>query len=224
MSVAQDMIDAVKAGDAERVAALLHENPELAGARAGNGDSAVLLAAYYGHRPIAEALLRAGPQLTVFEAAASGQADRVAALLREHPELAHAYAHDGWTALHLAAFFGHTAAAEALLAGGADVHAWSRNSQGNQPLHAAAAGDHPELVSLLIIAGADVGARAAESFTALHSAAQNGNTAIIRALLDAGADPNAATADGRTPLDLAIAAGRQGAADLLLARGASPKE
>lgn len=209
------MIDAVKAGDAARVAALLAADPALASARLGSGDSAVLVATYHGRRDIAELLLAAGAQLNLFEAAAVGRAEEVAAQLRRAPELARAYSHDGWTGLHLAAYFGHMAAAEALLAAGADIHAWSRNSQRNQPLHAAAAGDHPDLVALLIVAGADVNARAAGGFTALHSAAQNGNTAILRALLDAGADPSLKTDDGRTPLQLALEAGHQGAADLL---------
>ncbi|MFO7169478.1 MAG: ankyrin repeat domain-containing protein [Chloroflexota bacterium] len=215
MSAPQEMIEAVQAGDVARVASLLAADPALAGARAPNGDSAVLLAAYHGRREIAEMLVDAGAPLDIFEAAAVGRAGRVAELLRQRPELAGAYSHDGWTALHLAAFFGHVAAAEALLAAGADICAVSNNSSRNQPLNAAAAGDHLDVVNLLIVAGADVNARDGSGFTPLHAAAQNGNTAIVRALLNAGADPQAQQGAGRTPLALALEAGKQGAADLL---------
>lgn len=203
MSSAQQMIDAVKAGDASSVVALLASDARLAEARAANGDSAVLLACYHGHADIIALLLAAEPALSIHEAAALGQDKRVTMLLRDRPSLANDVAHDGWTPLHLASFFGHAAAAEALMASGADVHAWSRNDQRNQPLHAAVAGNHHALASLLIIAGADVNARAAHGFTPIHSSAQNGNDEVTRALLDAGADPGVAADDGRTPLALA---------------------
>jgi uncharacterized protein len=215
MSTAEAMIEAVKNGDAARVEELLAQDPALAAARAPNGDSAVLLASYYGRREIAARLLAAHPELAIHEAVAAGQGERVVQLVRERPELVNSYSHDGWTPLHLAAFFGHTGIAEALLAAGADIHARAKNGNGNQPLQAAAAGNHHEIVSLLLIAGADVNAVAAEGFTALHSAAQNGNAAIVRALLDAGAEPALATGDGRTARDLAEAAGHSGIAETL---------
>jgi uncharacterized protein len=215
VSAAQDMIEAVRAGDAGKVAGLLARDPSLAEARAESGDSAVLLALYHGRRDIAESLMDAGAPLTIFEAAAAGRAERVRELTRERPELAREVSHDGWTALHLAAFFGHVVVAEALLAAGADLSAVSANDMRNQPLHAAAAGDHSDLVELLIVTGADVNARDGAGFTPLHAAAQNGNTAIARALLDAGTNPRAEQEEGRTPLALATEAGKQGAADLI---------
>jgi ankyrin repeat protein len=207
MSTAEAMIEAVKNGDAQRVAELLAHDPALAAARTPSGDSAVLLASYFGRHEIAEQLLAAGPELSIHEAVAAGQGQQVVRLVRERPELVNSYSHDGWTPLHLAAFFGHTGIAEALLAAGADIHAQAKNDNGNQPLQAAAAGNHHEIVSLLLIAGADANALAAEGFTALHSAAQNGNAAVVRALLDAGADPSLVTGDRRTARDLAEAAG-----------------
>ena len=44
-----------------------------------------------------------------------------------------AYSYDGWTPLHLAAFFGQRAAVERLMAAGADLNAVSRNALRNTP-------------------------------------------------------------------------------------------
>ena len=69
-------------------------------------------------------------------------------------------------------------------------------------LHMAAAwARDPAVVTLLIEAGADVGARDRGGHTPLHYAAlDNDNPAVIAALVDAGADVNAVAALGRTPL------------------------
>ena len=66
-----------------------------------------------------------------------------------------AFAYDGWTPLHLAAFFGHLDAARALIDAGADIDAFSRNGLTNTPLHAATAGRHGDVALLLVEHGAD---------------------------------------------------------------------
>ena len=114
------------------------------------------------------------------------------------------FSHDGWTALHLTAFFSRTEAALLLLAHGADASAPSRNPMMNQPLHAAAAGRADlKLVQALLDAGADPDAPQRGGYCALHSAAQNGNEAMVRLLLARGANRAKAAADGRTPVELA---------------------
>lgn len=71
------------------------------------------------------------------------------------------------------------------------------------PLHSAAAGRRPAMVSLLLAAGADPHARQAGGWTPLHSAAQNGDRESARLLLAAGADPHTPNDAGRTPAELA---------------------
>ena len=80
-----------------------------------------------------------GAALTIFEASAAGEVERVERLLSQS-EPSGGYSGDGWTPLHLAAFFGHARIIELLLAHRADVTARSRNSNGNTALHAALAG------------------------------------------------------------------------------------
>src|SRR5690349_17592434 len=104
------------------------------------GHSPILLAAYVGAPEIVEALTAAGAPLNVFEAAAIGRTDRVREYLAVNPGALASRAHDGWTLLHLAAFFGHEETARFLLDAGADPAAISRNEMANTPLHSAVAG------------------------------------------------------------------------------------
>ena len=80
-----DLMDAVAAGDAERVTALLAEDPALAEARGADGVSALLLARYRFDRPVMDALLAADPDIDVFEAAALGRIDRLRERIDDDP-------------------------------------------------------------------------------------------------------------------------------------------
>lgn len=169
--------------------------------------SPILSALYEGRSSDAQALAREASSLDVFEAAALGRADRVRELLENDPSLAEAWSPDGFQALHLAAFFGHTDAAEALLEHGADPATVSRHEFVKvTPLHSAVAAEGAEdvrTVDVLLAYEAPVNARAEGGGTPLHSAAYNGNSAIVERLLAHGADPHAAKDDGKTPVDLA---------------------
>ena len=204
---ADELIAAVNDDDAARVADLLADDPTLVSARDGNGVSAIMLSRYRFDRATTDALLAVDPDLDIFEATTLGIIDRVSAWLLDDPALARAFSPDGFTALHLAAFFGKTEAARRLGQAGADVNAYSANDFHVQPLHSAAAGRHVEICRLLISGGADVNATQRHKFTPLHSAAQNGDVELVELLLSAGADPSLANDDGATPADTAEAAG-----------------
>ena len=203
MPTAEELIAAVDAGDTETVARLVAEAPDLASARGADGVSALLHARYRSDRATLEALLAADPAMDVFDAAALGHLDRLRARLDEDPDAVRAVAADGFTALHLAAFFGKTEAARTLLEAGADVSTYGANDFANQPLHAAAAGRHVEVCRLLLAAGADVEATQHGGFRPLHDAAHSGDVELVELFLSAGADPTASLPDGRTAADLA---------------------
>jgi ankyrin repeat protein len=207
-----ELIAAVQAGDADRVTALVAEDPSLANARDASGVSAILLSRYRSDRAVTDALLGADPDLDVYEAATLGYADRLAEALSTSPALATSFSADGFTALHLASFFGKAEAARLLLDAGAGVNAVSANSMQVQPLHSAAAGGHHEVCRVLLTAGADVNATQRDSYTPLHAAAQLGDDELIELFLSAGADPTARIADGSTPAETAEAAGHPDAA------------
>lgn len=202
-----DLIAAVNADDAERVAELLAIDPTLATARDASGVSAVMLSRYRFARPVTEALLAVDPELDVFEATALGYVDRLRERLEEDGSRAGAYSEDGFTALHFAGFFGKAEVAHILVEAGARVDASTRNEFANQPLHAAAAGRHLEVCRILLAAGADVNATQHGGFTPLHEAAQHGDVELAELFLSAGADPSAGADSGRTPAETAEAAG-----------------
>jgi ankyrin repeat protein len=199
----KEIFEAIATGDLERVQKLVVGDPAVATARDEQGLSAVIQATYHGQVLIVDALLAADPELDVFEASAVGRTERVRELLEGDPDLVSSFSPDGFTPLHLAAFFGHVEIARLLIAGGADVGAVARNPMRVQPLHSAAATSQLEIARLLIEAGADVNEQQELGFTPLHAAAQNGDLELTRLLVEHGADPERATEDGRRAADFA---------------------
>jgi ankyrin repeat protein len=224
---AGDLFAAIKAGDAGRVEALLRERAALANGRDNNGITPLLTAIYYGKPEIADLLLHGGAEVDVFAAAALGRTARLDALLREHPGVVHTHSPDGWTALHLAAFFGHPEALRLLLERGASAQAVSQNASGNTPFHSALASDDAgvatgprrTIASLLLAAGAEIDLPDASEYAPLHLAAHDGDVELVAALLARGAEINPREEKRQTPFALAVAAGHADAADLLRRHG-----
>jgi ankyrin repeat protein len=219
-SDAAAFIDAIKAGEFERIKAMISVDPGLIDARSRSGESAVLTAVYHRHKDIVNLLVARGATLSIFDACAAGELERAERLLTEDRAAVNRYSADGWTPLHLAAFFGHPKIAEVLLAHDASASAQSRNPNGNTPLHAALAGNHKFVAGLLIGAGADVNAGDAGGWRPLHLAAANNNLDAIKALIAQGADVHAANGEGKTALSLAQEKNQREAAALLKRHGA----
>ena len=199
---------------------MVSADPTLIDARSRTGESAILTAVYHRQKEIVNLLVARGAALTLFEACAAGEVERVERLLADDPSGLNLHSGDGWTPLHLAAFFGHAKIVEMLLARDADVSARSHNPSGNTPLHAALAGNHKLVAGLLIGAGADVNGADAQGWRPLHLAAANANLDAIKALVAQGADVAAANGEGLTPLSLATEKNHREAAALLRRFGA----
>ncbi|CAN5409146.1 hypothetical protein BH10ACT8_BH10ACT8_07950 [soil metagenome] len=206
--------EAIAAGDVSKVRSLLDDDAGLLHEPGPQGASAALAALYAGHGPLADELAARTGELTVFEAAAFDDTDRLERLILADLEVVDQFSDDGWQPLHLAARFGRAEAARVLLDADAVPDEPSRNAEASRPLHAAAAGGHDELVWILIASDAEVDARRADGRTALLLATAGGHLNSVTALLAAGADSDPADPAGSAdPADPADPAGSAGSAD-----------
>ena len=214
------IFEAIASGDAKRVKRFLAREPDAASARDPDGVSAVRRALYEGHEDLAELLVGAGARLDHFDAAALGDAEALKRSIGRRRSLVRALSEDGFTPLHLAAYFGGVDAAKLLLERGADVHARSTNRSlpSLTPLQSAAAGRRTEVAALLLEHGADPNATQAGGWTALHAAAANGNTELVRRLLKAGAKASQLSEDRTPPIEFAIVNGHRDVVALLRGR------
>jgi ankyrin repeat protein len=160
-SAAERILAAARAGELDRVEALLAASPELVNVRDAEGMTPLHHAVQGGHSEMADLLLDRGGDISAV---------------------------DAWnqTPLHLAAYAGDAALVGLLLARGADVMA--REMRGRTPLYLAVNWGHSaEVVEQLIAAGADVNDRTPRGEEILFSTLYDGSPEIIDALLAAGA-------------------------------------
>lgn len=211
---AAELFRAITERDVKRVREIVRSNPEVLREKDAQGHTPVLLAAYAGAPEVIAALTEAGAPVNVYEAAAIGRTDLVKQYVGINPGLLETRAHDGWTLLHLASFFGHEATAAALLDLGADHAAVSRNEMANTPLHSAVAGRRLAAAMILLRRGADVDATA-QGLTPLHLAAHAGHQPLADLLLAWGADATVQDPFENTPADLAASQGHHELAERL---------
>jgi ankyrin repeat protein len=219
-----EILNAARSGDAERVKSLLLRNPRLRHGRDFMGNTALILAANSGHQELAALLREAGAPVDHHEAAAIGDTDHVRAILDQKPELLDSFSIEGFTALGLAAHFGHLDTMRLLLDRGADRNVVSRHPIGATPLIAALFGRKVEAARILIEHGADVTTRrgglgfSRAGWSPLHYAAAYGFLDIVALLLERGASVDALDDSGATPLEVAREAGQEEAAGLLVGK------
>jgi ankyrin repeat protein len=212
-STAEDLFDAIEAGDDARVETLLEADPALASSRDTSGVSALMRALYRFDKPLIDTVKRQVDELDVFEAAAFGDVDRLTELLSDEPSLVTTYSGDGFTALHFAAFFGRYEAAALLIERGAEVDAFGRGWMTGTAMHSAVSRLQSDVVRILLEAGANPNVRQSAGWTPLHAAAMNGDLASVELLLASGAEPTATNDEGRSVIDLAEESGDEATAD-----------
>lgn len=221
MKNADEIIAAIQAGDAAKLQSLLQQDPASATARDAAGVSALMHTVYRRRDDLRDLLLATSPSLDVFEATALGRTGRLTELLSQEPALAKAWSADGFTPLHLAAFFNQETAARLLLQSGAEVAAVARNPMKVMPLHSAAAGRSLAVVRALVEHGALANARQEQGWTALHAAAQDGDKPMVELLLKHGADRALANDQGATALSVAREKGHTEIVNLLTTVGSA---
>jgi ankyrin repeat protein len=210
--LSEEFFKMIKEGQLAQVEQLIERNHDLVNSKDAQGMSPVVVATYYGEPKIAELLVSKGATLNFFEASMIGNLSEVKEAIKKDPSIVNSFSSDGFTALHLAAFFGQAEVMQYLIEKGANVNSVARNVMKVMPLHSAAAQSNVRIVELLLDQGALVNAQQEGGFTALHAAAQSGNLEMARLLLKHGADPNAKTDKGQTPLDITKVEGREAGA------------
>jgi uncharacterized protein len=216
MSTPQEFFSAIAAGHLDKVREGLVADPNLVNAKNESGISVVLFSLYNGRNEIARLLIDRGARLDCFEAAATGTQERVEQLLQKDPVSINSYSSDGWTALHLAVFFGRVNIVHLLLSKGANIDAPSRNDQLVTPLHSALANPHNSAVGQLLIgAGASLNVQQSQGYTPLHYAAANGLDQVVKSLIAHGVDTTIKDHQGKTAFALAVERGKTSTAALL---------
>lgn len=163
-------------GNLDRVKELLEADPELLGAKANMGETAIAAAAHVGNRPIAEYLISKGAPLDVCTAAMLGRRDDVARMIGADPAKAKAKGAHGIPLMFHVALGGDVSIAELVVAhGGGDGM--------DSALHGAVAYGHRAMVEWLLAHGVkDVNAQNWQKKTPLKVAAERGDAAIVELL------------------------------------------
>jgi ankyrin repeat protein len=153
--------DAARAGDLEKVSALIDEGAVI-DAQSNRGETPLILATLAGQEEVVELLIEKG-------AAIDGRNT------------------GGFTPLHAAAYAGDAAIAELLIDHGAEIND-RENKAGVTPLFPAVEEDHLEVAELLVARSADLSLQERHGFTPLTRALFKGRRDIVILLKAHGAE------------------------------------
>jgi len=196
-SLPQDLINAVKQGNIEKVKEILDENPELVNQKDRVNYTPLHWAVMLRNKEMADLLV-------------SKNADINDKSNNQH-----------LTPLQSALAFRYSnnpAVLDFLLEHGAEVEC--TGSEGISNLLRASASGYERLIHLLLEGGVDVNAQNKYGLTALYIAAWTGHIHTVELLIKNGAEIDAESLDGRRPITMARESDNQEIIDLLLSQGA----
>ncbi len=223
--------DAARKGDANKVKALLQQDPKLLNDKDNNGDTPLHVAALHGQVAAVQALLDAGADVNAKnnygpftpgdlwdKVLSSNNHQDPVGVLTVHGDDTR-YMQNGYMPLHLAVFsIKHKQIVEMLVNKGADVNA--QPASGATPLFFAVIRDQKDDVQFLLDHGANVNLPDAYGDTCLDMALRLQYGSVIQILLDKGADINAVDQSQHRPLSYAMGMDDHKWADVLKKKGA----
>ncbi|XP_038655285.1 ankyrin repeat domain-containing protein 6b isoform X2 [Scyliorhinus canicula] len=151
-------------------------------------------------------------------AAHKGQTENVVQLINKGAKIA--VTKHGRTALHLAAYKGHTDVVRILLKASCDLDIQDDSNQ--TALHRAAVVGNTEVISALILEGCALDRQDKDGNTALHEACWHGFSQSVKLLVKAGANVHAKNQAGNIALHLACQNGHSQTSRVLLLGGSRP--
>lgn len=190
----------------EEIELFLKQNSSILRSVNANGITPLLYALYTGKSELAQLIYSQGKNFTIHECIGMNDLEKVKELITNDTSLINAFSQDGWTPLHLGAFWGNREIVLFLLEQGAiqDLPSKSKASLGNSALQAAIAMQQIEMVELLLSKGADPNfIQEPSNFTPLHIAAGGKDERIVNLLLENGADKTKKSVDGKLPVAIA---------------------
>ena len=202
-----DVFKAIDVADIDALKVLLNKDPSLASSRSDDGLSVVLFSLYIQKPELTEILLEFKPELDVFDLAALGGVGQISHILATDPKAVHEYSGDGFSALHLASYFGNADTVRLLLDNGAEIDKIAMNGSDLSPLQSAVSSLHLDVVEVLLEYKPDVNIQMMGGFSPLMSAAALGSFEIVALLMKNGADVSQKADDGRTAPDFASSNG-----------------
>jgi len=228
-ALASPLLDSLNEGDLHQAMALVKDGADVKAAQS-NGTTALHLAVYNNDLDLVKALIKNGADVNTVnkygsspmsEAATLGDYDIMKALLDAGADVNSANEYNQ-TALMIVVRSNNVDTAKLLIDRGADVNA-VETWQGQNAVIFAAAQSQPEMLNLLLDAGADPNSRtipnerdryisaerryqwrAAGGISALGYAGREGCLACAQVLVEAGADLDIGDIENVTPLNLAI--------------------
>ncbi len=204
-----DLFKAIDIADEAMLRGILTKDPSLASSRSSDGVSAILFTLYLAKYDLTKALLEHNPDLDIFDLAGLNMHMELMDKINSDTDIDQ-LSGDGFSALHLACFFGSLEAAALLIEKGANVNIHADNMSDLRPLHSACVAGQGPIVLLLLKAGAKANVIQAGGYTPLMAASSLGNAPVVDMLLEYGADISVLSDDKRSAADFAKVAGFEG--------------